>query len=221
MSGRMSRWKAERSTSSGARVRSLASSWQTALPYGDRECRCGTPCLAQLCGRARLGRAGEASRAICHAGVRGFESRRSRLSGMPANGHLQFAEQAWIAGSRAANGQHVFRSVPPANHVFLRSGRDNRQRSRRWLLRCAVSRNSHSLPIAAARNATGRRVVKPSPRRSLCVYLLTSGARAGSQLVAVIVQLKGPSSPMMNGPLSPLEPTGGKRTATGWLNVMS
>jgi hypothetical protein len=43
----------------------------------------------------------------------------------------------------------------------------------------------------------------------------------GKIQVAVIAQVAGPSSVITNGPLSPLEPTGGNRIATGWLKVMS
>jgi hypothetical protein len=36
----------------------------------------------------------------------------------------------------------------------------------------------------------------------------------------VIWQVYGPSSVIVSGPLLPLDPTGGKRMVTGWLNVM-
>jgi hypothetical protein len=45
----------------------------------------------------------------CHAGGRGFESRRSRISAFPANKHAALPEEARIAPFRAANWQHFCR----------------------------------------------------------------------------------------------------------------
>jgi hypothetical protein len=57
----------------------------------------------------------------CHAGGRGFESRRSRLFVCPANGHVVLPGWARSTWFRAANGQHCVRpfgrKIPANRHI--------------------------------------------------------------------------------------------------------
>ena len=63
---------------------------------------------------------------VCHAGGRGFESRRSRCFVLPANERVELSTLARVMDLRAANGQHCLgprEEKVPANQVIAEGSR--------------------------------------------------------------------------------------------------